>query len=61
MSDQRSNKSTKQTRAINGHPNQHAIGPVSESRYMARLRAIGADLGTGHLNNIQWMTVVTSD
>ena len=29
------------------HP-QLAIGPVSGSRYMARLRAIGADLGTGH-------------
>ena len=25
-----------------------AIGPVSVSRYTARLRAIGADLGTGH-------------
>ena len=25
-----------------------ASQPVSESRYMARLRAIGADLGTGH-------------
>ena len=24
------------------------IGPVRGSRYMARLRAIGADLGTGH-------------
>ena len=24
------------------------IGPVSVSRYTARLRAIGADLGTGH-------------
>ena len=24
-----------------------AIGPVSVSRYMARLRATGADLGTG--------------
>ena len=37
------------------------IGPVSVSRYMARLRATGADLGTGHKNNIRWMTVVTSD
>ena len=24
------------------------LGPVSVSRYTARLRAIGADLGTGH-------------
>ena len=38
-----------------------AIGTVSWSRYMARLRATGADLGTGHKNNIRWMTVVTSD
>ena len=37
------------------------IGPVSGPRYMARLRATGADLGTGHKNNIRWMTVVTSD
>ena len=37
------------------------IGPVSVSRCMARLRATGADLGTGHKNNIRWMTVVTSD
>ena len=29
-------------------PDAVAIGPVSGSRYMARLRAIGADLGTGH-------------
>ena len=37
------------------------IGPVSGSRYMERLRATGADLGTGHKNNIRWMTVVTFD
>ena len=37
------------------------IGPVSGSRYMARLRATGADLGTDHKNNIRWMTGVTSD
>ena len=37
------------------------IGPVSGSRYMARLRATGADLGLDIKNNIQWMTVVTSD
>ena len=37
------------------------IGRASGSRYMARLRATGADLGTGHKNNIRWMTVVTSD
>ena len=34
---------------------------VSGSRYMVRLRATGDDLGTGHKNNIRWMTVVTSD
>ena len=28
---------------------------------MSRLRATGADLGTGHKNNIRWMTVVISD
>jgi len=28
------------------------IRPVSGSRYMARLRATGADLGTGHKNYI---------
>ena len=37
------------------------VGRASGSRYMARLRATGADLGTGHKNNIRWMTVVTSD
>ena len=26
----------------------NAIGPISVSRYTAKLRAIGADLGTGH-------------
>ena len=36
-----------------------SIGRTSGSRYMARLRATGADLGTGHNNNIRWMTVVT--
>ena len=29
-----------------------SIVPVSGSRYMARLRATEADLGTGHKNNI---------
>ena len=37
------------------------IGRASGSRYMARLRATGAGLGTGHKNNIRWKTVVTSD
>ena len=37
------------------------IGRASGSRYMARLRATRADLGTGHKNNIRWMTDVTSD
>ena len=40
---------------------RESIGRASGSRYMARLRATGADLGTGHTNNIRWMTVVTSD
>ena len=39
----------------------YSIFTNSGSRYMARLRAIGAYLGTGHYNNIRWMTVVTSD
>ena len=30
------------------HSCGYVIGPVSVSRYTARLRAIGADLGTGH-------------
>ena len=37
------------------------IGPVSVSRYMARLPATGADWGLDIKNNIRWMTVVTSD
>ena len=37
------------------------IGPVSVSRYMARLRATGAGWGLDIKNNIRWMTVVTSD
>ena len=37
------------------------IGRASGSRYMARLRATGAGLGTGHKNNIRRKTVVTSD
>ena len=37
------------------------IGRASGSRYMARLRATGTNLGTGHMNNIRWMTVVSSD
>ena len=36
-------------------------GRASGSQYIARLRATGADLGTGHKNNIRCMTVVTSD
>ena len=31
------------------------IGRASGSRYMTRIRATGADLGTGHNNNIRWM------
>ena len=41
--------------------NKSTIGPVSVSRNMARLRAIGADWGLDIKNNIRWMTVVTSD
>ena len=33
-----------------------SLGPVSGSRYMARLRVTGADCGTGHKNNMTiWM------
>ena len=34
---------------------------VNVSRYMARLRATGADWGLDIKNNIRWMIVVTSD
>ena len=37
------------------------IGRASGSRYMARLRATGADWGLDIKNNIRWMTVVTYD
>ena len=53
--------------SANNRPNMNngtrlqGIGPVSGSRYMERLRATGADLGTGHKTNIRWMTVVTFD
>ena len=36
------------------------IGRTSGSRYMARLRAAGADWGLDIKNNIRWMTVITS-
>ena len=44
-----------------GVTHANVIGPVSVSRYTGRLHPTGADLGTGHKNNIRWMTVVTSD
>ena len=39
----------------------NVIGRASGSRYTARLGTTGGDLGTGHKNNIRWMTDVTSD
>ena len=35
-------------RKFENEKGQNGLGPVSVSRYTARLRAIGADLGTGH-------------
>ena len=34
---------------------RHVTGRASGSRHMARIRAAGVDLVTGHKNNIRWM------